>query len=53
MRDLYRQLKLVVTMEKDDALLLHAQLALEELNLIMKEYMFPEQTLTKKITVLP
>ncbi len=53
MRDLYRQLKLVITVEKDDALLLHAQLALEELDIIMKKYLFPEQTLSKKITVLP
>ncbi|XP_072038821.1 transport and Golgi organization protein 6 homolog [Amphiura filiformis] len=53
MRDLYRQLKLAITVEKDDVLLLHAQLALEELDIIMKDYLFPKQTLSKKITVLP
>lgn len=51
--DLYRLLKHVVTAERDAAAVLHAQLALEELDTAMRRVLFPLQTLEKKIVVLP
>lgn len=53
LRDLYRLLKHVVTAESDAATVLHAQLALEELDTAMRRVLFPPQTLEKKIVVLP
>uniref|UniRef100_A0A8V5H320 Transport and Golgi organization protein 6 homolog n=1 Tax=Melopsittacus undulatus TaxID=13146 RepID=A0A8V5H320_MELUD len=53
LRDLYRLLKYVVMAEPDGATRLHAQLALEELDVVMRRVLFPPQTLQKKITVLP
>ncbi|KAH0619729.1 hypothetical protein JD844_000673 [Phrynosoma platyrhinos] len=51
--DLYRLLKFVVGFEGDKATVLHAQLALEELDGIMRQFLFPPQALEKKIEVLP
>ncbi|KAG5848544.1 hypothetical protein ANANG_G00099580 [Anguilla anguilla] len=51
--DLYRALKWVVRMDRDDVTVLHAQLALEELDDVMKKFLFPAQKLEKKIVVLP
>uniref|UniRef100_A0A3Q3LIW8 Transport and golgi organization 6 homolog (Drosophila) n=1 Tax=Labrus bergylta TaxID=56723 RepID=A0A3Q3LIW8_9LABR len=51
--DLYRALKWVVRSDPDDVSVLHAQLALEELDDVMRRYIFPEQKLEKKIVVLP
>lgn len=53
LRDLYRLLKHVVTAERDTATVLHAQLALEELDTAVRRVLFPPQTLQKKIVVLP
>ncbi|NXO09723.1 TNG6 protein, partial [Oriolus oriolus] len=53
LRDLYRLLKHVATAERDGATVLHAQLALEELDAAMRRVLFPPQTLEKKIVVLP
>ncbi|NXY25191.1 TNG6 protein, partial [Atrichornis clamosus] len=53
LRDLYRLLKHVATAERDGATVLHAQLALEELDAVMRRVLFPPQTLEKKIVVLP
>ncbi|XP_042653560.1 transport and Golgi organization protein 6 homolog isoform X1 [Tyto alba] len=53
LRDLYRLLKHVVTAEPDGATVLHAQLALEELDAGMRRVLFPPQALEKKIVVLP
>ncbi|NXE95070.1 TNG6 protein, partial [Menura novaehollandiae] len=53
LRDLYRLLKHVATAEHDGATVLHAQLALEELDAVMRRVLFPPQTLEKKIVVLP
>ncbi|NXW70442.1 TNG6 protein, partial [Hirundo rustica] len=53
LRDLYRLLKHVVTAERDAAAVLHAQLALEELDAAVRRVLFPPQTLEKKIVVLP
>ncbi|NXO93160.1 TNG6 protein, partial [Certhia brachydactyla] len=53
LRDLYRLLKHVVTAERDTATVLHAQLALDELDTAMRRVLFPPQTLEKKIVVLP
>ncbi|XP_014115983.1 PREDICTED: transport and Golgi organization protein 6 homolog [Pseudopodoces humilis] len=53
LRDLYRLLKHVVTAERDAAAVLHAQLALEELDTAVRRALFPPQTLEKKIVVLP
>ncbi|XP_066493366.1 transport and Golgi organization protein 6 homolog [Tiliqua scincoides] len=51
--DLYRLLKSVVLSEQDEVTVLHAQLALEELDGIMRDFLFPRQTFEKKIVVLP
>ncbi|XP_030138407.4 transport and Golgi organization protein 6 homolog [Taeniopygia guttata] len=53
LRDLYRLLKRVAAAEPDAATVLHAQLALEELDTAMRRVLFPPQTLQKKIVVLP
>ncbi len=53
MLDLYRALKWVVRSDRDDVTVLHAQLALEELDDVMRRFIFPEQKLEKKIVVLP
>ncbi|KAK5894013.1 hypothetical protein CesoFtcFv8_010750 [Champsocephalus esox] len=51
--DLYRALKWVVRSDPDGVAVLHAQLALEELDDVMRRFIFPEQKLQKKIVVLP
>ncbi|XP_028813874.1 transport and Golgi organization protein 6 homolog [Denticeps clupeoides] len=51
--DLYRALKLVARADRDEVAVLHAQLALGELDEVMRRFMFPEQKLQKKIVVLP
>ncbi|XP_065139412.1 transport and Golgi organization protein 6 homolog isoform X2 [Paramisgurnus dabryanus] len=51
--ELYRALKWVVRSDPDDVAVLHAQLALEELEDVMKRFIFPQQKLEKKIVVLP
>ncbi|XP_047453418.1 transport and Golgi organization protein 6 homolog [Mugil cephalus] len=51
--DLYRALKWVVRSDPDQVAVLHAQLALEELDDVMRRFIFPEQKLEKKIVVLP
>ncbi|XP_037671717.1 transport and Golgi organization protein 6 homolog [Choloepus didactylus] len=53
LKDLYQLLKHVVHLEPDDVAKLHAQLALEELDEIMRNFLFPPQKLQKKIVVLP
>ncbi|XP_054435250.1 transport and Golgi organization protein 6 homolog isoform X1 [Pteronotus mesoamericanus] len=53
LKDLYHLLKHVVRSEPDDVAKLHAQLALEELDEIMRNFLFPPQKLEKKIVVLP
>ncbi|KAI4823320.1 hypothetical protein KUCAC02_011913 [Chaenocephalus aceratus] len=50
--DLYRALKWVVRSDPDGVAVLHAQLALEELDDVMRRFIFPEQKLQKKIVVL-
>ena len=50
--DLYRLLKLVMTTEKDEKVKLNANLALNELEDIMKGVIFPQQKLEKRIRVL-
>ncbi|OBS67278.1 hypothetical protein A6R68_04171 [Neotoma lepida] len=49
LKDLYHLLKHVVRLEPDDVAKLHAQLALEELDEIMRNFLFPPQKLEKKI----
>ncbi|XP_077167006.1 transport and Golgi organization protein 6 homolog isoform X2 [Paroedura picta] len=51
--DLYRLLKFVMRCEQDEVTVLHAQLALEELDAIMRQFLFPPPSLEKKIVVLP
>ncbi|XP_037371887.1 transport and Golgi organization protein 6 homolog [Talpa occidentalis] len=53
LKDLYHLLKHVVRLEPDAVAKLHAQLALEELDEIMRNFLFPPQKLEKKIVVLP
>ncbi|XP_032087061.1 transport and Golgi organization protein 6 homolog [Thamnophis elegans] len=51
--DLYRLLKWVVRCERDEVTVLHAQLALEELDGLLRQLLFPPQALRKKIEILP
>ncbi|XP_056334755.1 transport and Golgi organization protein 6 homolog isoform X2 [Danio aesculapii] len=51
--ELYRALKWVVRSDSDDVVKLHAQIALEELDDVMRRFIFPQQKLEKKIVVLP
>ncbi|GAA6101740.1 transport and Golgi organization protein 6 homolog [Tachysurus ichikawai] len=51
--ELYRALKWVVRSDSDEVAVLHAQLALEELDDVMRKFIFPQQKLEKKIVVLP
>uniref|UniRef100_A0AAV2KYW9 Transport and golgi organization 6 n=1 Tax=Knipowitschia caucasica TaxID=637954 RepID=A0AAV2KYW9_KNICA len=51
--ELYRALKWVVRSDPDSVAVLHAQIALEELDDVMRKFLFPEQKLEKKIVVLP
>ncbi|XP_067276494.1 transport and Golgi organization protein 6 homolog isoform X2 [Pseudorasbora parva] len=51
--ELYRALKWVMRSDPDDVAVLHAQLALEELDDVMRRFIFPQQKLEKKIVVLP
>ncbi|XP_077424647.1 transport and Golgi organization protein 6 homolog isoform X2 [Vanacampus margaritifer] len=51
--DLYRALKWVVRSDSDEVAVLHAQLALEELDDVMRRFIFPKQKMEKKIVVLP
>ncbi|XP_063440980.1 transport and Golgi organization protein 6 homolog [Mytilus trossulus] len=52
LRDLYHLLKLTLKTEKEEKVKDHILLSLNELDDIMKDYLFPKQTLQKKITVL-
>ncbi|XP_026873806.2 transport and Golgi organization protein 6 homolog isoform X2 [Electrophorus electricus] len=51
--ELYRALKWVVRSDSDEVAVLQAQLALEELDSVMRRFIFPQQKLEKKIVVLP
>lgn len=51
-KDIYSQLKIVYTTESDDVLRLHSQLALEEINTIMRELLTVQLPLTKEIRIL-
>ncbi|KAG8180903.1 hypothetical protein JTE90_020134 [Oedothorax gibbosus] len=51
-KTIYMQLKIVYTTETDDVLRLHAQLALEEINTIMKELLCAKVPLAKEIRIL-
>nr|XP_025040007.1 transport and Golgi organization protein 6 homolog [Pelodiscus sinensis] len=53
LRDLYRLLKWVLCCERDEVAVLHARLALEELDDVVRRGLFPPQTLEKKLVVLP
>ncbi|XP_046550543.1 transport and Golgi organization protein 6 homolog [Haliotis rubra] len=52
LRDLYRLLKLVHVSDEDDMVRTHTLLALNELDVIMRGALFPQQKLEKKITIL-
>lgn len=51
--DLYRALKWALRSDPDPVTVLQAQLALEELDGLVRRAVFPEQKLQKKIVVLP
>ena len=52
LRDVYRLLKQVEATERDTLTQAHAQAALGELDSVMRAYLFPQETLTKKISIL-
>ncbi|CAH1779818.1 unnamed protein product [Owenia fusiformis] len=49
---LYRLMKHTITVETDEQIRLHVAMGLEEMDKFMRDYLFPKQTLTKKIQVL-
>jgi len=52
LHDLYKLLKMTLKTEKDDKVKDHIVLSLNELDTIMRDCLFPKQTLQKKIRVL-
>ncbi|KAK7114233.1 transport and Golgi organization protein 6 homolog [Littorina saxatilis] len=52
LKDLYRLLKRVHNTDSDDAVRLHANMALVQLDTVSRQFLFPPQTLQKKIQVL-
>ncbi|XP_068211675.1 transport and Golgi organization protein 6 homolog isoform X2 [Palaemon carinicauda] len=50
-RNLYRVLRLVQTRDPDDIVRLHAQLAIEEIDSITREFLLPKLNLTKRMYV--
>ena len=52
LRDIYHLLKQIEWTERDELTRIHAQAALGALDTIMREFLFPEPSLSKKITVL-
>ncbi|KAK3086876.1 hypothetical protein FSP39_024780 [Pinctada imbricata] len=52
LRDLYRLLKLILSSEVDPGVQTQANLAYNKLDEIMKDFLFPKQTLQKRIKVL-
>ncbi|XP_078066581.1 transport and Golgi organization protein 6 homolog isoform X2 [Mustelus asterias] len=53
LRDLYRLLKYVIQTDDDELVVLHAQLTLQEMDHIVRRFLFPEEKLEKKIVILP
>merc|ERR1719270_1496875 len=51
-RDIYRELKLLSNMEKEDVVLAHVSLALQEIDNIVREMFTPDNRIEKKIVVL-
>ena len=51
MRNLYRTLKIVAVSDVDEVVRLHAQVALEEVDHIMRQFLQPKLSMTKKIYV--
>ena len=51
-RDIYRDLKLLSNMEKEDVVLAHVSLALQEIDNIVREMFTPDNRIEKKIVVL-
>ena len=51
-RDVYRELKMVAATEKEDMVLAHVSLALEEIDNIVKSLFTPDNSIEKKIVVL-
>ena len=52
LKELYRLLKSVYERDSDDVVRLQAQLAYEELDSLMRKFLFPEISLAKNISVL-
>ena len=54
LREIYRLLKHVESCDKDELTRVHAQAVLGELDKVMRNYIFPEQSkeLSKKISIL-
>ncbi len=52
LRDIYRALKLRLSIEQDEVTLTHVSLALDEIDSIVRQLFTPNPTLQKKIYVL-
>ena len=52
LKELYTLLKQSLQVEKEEAVKLHVRLALDELDTIMRTFLFPKQSLQKNIHVL-
>ncbi len=52
LRDIYRALKLRLSIEQDEVTLTHVSLALDEIDSVVRQLFTPNPTLQKKIYVL-
>ncbi len=52
MREVYRLLKQVLDTERNELTRTHAMAALGELDIVMRNLLFPQPLLSKKITIL-
>jgi len=52
LRDIYRELKLLCSTEKEESVLIHLRLALDEIDNIVRDFLTPDPKLEKKIYVL-
>lgn len=53
LKDIYQLLKIVESTDVDHVTRVHAQAALEELDSITRDYLFPKPSFTKHLQVLP
>jgi len=51
LRDIYRELKLLASTEKEDTVLCHVSLALDEIDKIVREFLTPDNRISNKVII--